>query len=226
MLLLPTPVRQPSCLDPFQTSGEAISALKLDESFSRLFKVVIRPSTFPDSSLDLLHSSDPDPKLKKLLSLFNERLHSMTEQVEERIRKFTEEQFLLLNEFRRAAETEFQGLARKIAPPQNKMPEEKKLISISVVGSNPLDTPPLTPDSGLTASPPTLRSASVRPVVSGLGEQKSAASMGRSHDDEEFTFTDLFGQDTAAELDPDDLSDENIDDDDDGELRVTKLKQE
>lgn len=163
---------------------EAINALKLDEHYSKIFRVVIRPSsasvfssissTSPprtkslDAPVDLQSS---DPQLKNLLSLLNERLRRETERTEETIRQLTADQFVALRVFRQAAEQEFSTLARKLKgqpataaaqPPRDiALPSvgDRKLISISVVGGSLLlETPPLTPDSGhdMTNSPPVL----------------------------------------------------------------------
>lgn len=178
----------------------------MDEHYSKIYKVIIRqPSSSIFSMLSTTSSSPPrtadaglaidllnnntNPRLKNLISLLNERLRKETEATEERIRQYTADQFVALRLFRQAAEVEFVHLAQKIQepaqPPNELFPEsaagDKKLISISIVGGNLLETPPLTPDSGtmtMNNSPPRLllASNSARSLAPIMNASSAAAS--------------------------------------------------
>lgn len=186
---------------------EAINTLKLDEHYSKIYKVIIRQpsssifsmltanassppkssashtnnSNSSDPAVDLINNSDP--RLKNLTALLNERMRKETEATEERIRQFTADQFVALRVFRTAAEAEFVHLAQKlrVQPPNELLSEgDKKLISISVVGGNLLETPPLTPDSGtmtMNNSPPRLlNSVSARSLAPMIGTSTAAGA--------------------------------------------------
>lgn len=151
------------------------------------------PPRTPDAGLaiDLLNNNS-NPRLKNLISLLNERLRKETEATEERIRQYTADQFVALRLFRQAAEVEFVHLAQKIQaepaaqPPNELFPEgDKKLISISIVGGNLLETPPLTPDSGtmtMNNSPPRLlltshSARSLAPIINASSATAASVSI-------------------------------------------------
>lgn len=174
--------------------------MKLDVHFSKTFKVVIRPSSSvqspPRSPTDLLNSTDP--RLKKLSAVLSERLRRETERTEDIIRQFTRDQFLNLSALRQEAESEFVKLAQTatVAPSSHDQEMSRydinKLMSVSVVGGNLLETPPLTPDSGLMSSPPELHSHN--PPRSSLVSSKSC-------EEDFFDMEDLFpGADEESPL--------------------------
>lgn len=210
--------------------------MKMDESYSKTFKIIIRqpqllPSVHVQNALD-----SPDPRLKSLSSLLNERLHKETERVEENIRRLTAQQFDALQDFRQEAEHEFAQLAQRVKacgtpaslPPNKLLLSEKKSISVSVVGGNLLETPPLTPDSGMTSSPPrlgagvrsnslTTTTAKVPPSgrLSAIGNQINSFESGPV-EEEEFFGVDVFFPGTVETGTP---ASEFEDDSDDGKYR-------
>lgn len=178
-----------------QTPVEAVNTMQMDEHYSKIFKVVIRP---PSSAIfSALLSSSPnmgkvpdllncgDPKCKNLLALLNERLRKETERTEENIRQYTADQFVSMRVFRQAAEMEYLLLAQRLRaePPTELLLNSainKKLGSVSVVGGGLLETPPLTPDSGhgMSDSPPRLshRTGARAPVSGVPAPEKRALS--------------------------------------------------
>lgn len=186
--------------------------MKLDVHFSKTFKVVIRPSPVqspPRSPTDLLNSTDP--RLKKLSAVLSERLRRETERTEDIIRQFTRDQFLNLSALRQEAESEFVKLAQAatVAPSQDQETSRYDWNNLmSVVGGNLLETPPLTPDSGLMSSPPELHSHN--PPRPSLVSSKSCGGQ----EEDFFDMEDLFpGADEESSLSDDPEKEEDDDDD-------------
>lgn len=258
-----------------QTTLEEINALKMDERYSKIYKVIVRqPSSLSTASLaattppkgdashadaaapmtvEWLNNNNSEPRLKNLTSLLNERLRRETEAMEERIRQFTEDQFMSLRLFRQAAEQECLYLAQKLKnsplqPPTELFPEggDKKLISISIVGGNLLETPPLTPDSGTMTtnnSPPRLlhSARSLAPLIAtnnsnnrfSLGVRKRSSDAGQLHqeaggpggpedEDDFFGADDFFPDQTGGQTLQLPMSD--CEDEDDGEWRSRRVR--
>lgn len=202
--------------------------MKADENYSKIYKIIIRkPSSSVFAMLSGTSMSPPkgsagsemmdqsmNPKLRNLTDLLQERLRKETEAMTERISQYTDDQFTALKMFRQAAEVEYNQLARKVmqeaanGQPPNQLAladgsgrhHDKKLMSISIVGGNLLETPPLTPDSGtmMSNSPPT-QPRTRNPLTGGGGSSGKLRDKLRKKSDELEDLDDdfLFGVDAS-----------------------------
>jgi hypothetical protein len=139
-----------------------IARLKTSDDFSKTFKIVVMNanSSFIDfhnrannNKADLLDS----PRTHELHAKVREAVQLETTATDVRIRRYTEQQFQLLKEFRTKAEFELHNLTRAV---QQQVPDARLVAGdsattdltggLKLVGS--LDTPPATPDAALPMS--------------------------------------------------------------------------
>ncbi|KAK7868590.1 hypothetical protein R5R35_009479 [Gryllus longicercus] len=145
---------------------EEISALKKNEKYSPVFRIVINHSELEEAALQaptkFAVSQLPAPVQTAITALqqqLAEIIQYETTRTEERVRQYSEQQYAALEEFRERAHNDHRLLARLLCEAQEKFGNSE------IVQPAPLDnleTPPSTPDNH---NVPTPLASSVRSVL-------------------------------------------------------------
>lgn len=147
------------------TNNEEINSLKSSKSFSTTFGILMidhqlttssdagSGGTMKDNShpqnVNFSNSKAKQNRIKNLTQHLNGRLQKEILETDERIRRYTEQQFALLKSFREKAEQEYQILVSLV----NQVPEQLKVIDAidNLATTTPQTSPtPTTPNSVAT----------------------------------------------------------------------------
>ncbi|KAJ6645220.1 hypothetical protein Bhyg_00424, partial [Pseudolycoriella hygida] len=128
------------------TNEEDTNILKASIKYSSLFGVLI-DQDMSSTKLDITNKDNDSIRIKNLTQNFRDAIQQEINETNDRITKFNEEQFRLLNIFREKAEQEYNALVRII----KNVPEQSTNSNVAeqLAGSKltNFDTPPPTPDS-------------------------------------------------------------------------------
>jgi hypothetical protein len=128
------------------TNEEDTNSLKTDVKYSKLFGVLI-DQDLSTTKIDITSKDNDSVKIKNLTQHFRDAIQEEINETNDRISKFNEEQFRLLNLYRDKAEQEYNALVRIIKT----VPEQTTNLNVAeqLAGSKltSFDTPPPTPDS-------------------------------------------------------------------------------
>lgn len=137
------------------TNQEEVSKLKASENFSATFRILMDPK--PRTRILKLNETNEVNKneafkperIKNLTECLHDAIKRETTAADDRIARYTEQQFTLLKMFREKAEQEYHEFASLI----NNVPESKATLDEGVFNFLPsgtkyqIDTPPATPES-------------------------------------------------------------------------------
>jgi hypothetical protein len=160
------------------SNPDDIARLKTSDDFSKTFKIVVMSanSSFVDfhnrTNNNMLEAFD-SPRTHELHAKVREAVQLETTATEARIRRYTEQQFQLLKEFRARGEFELHNLVRAVqqVPDSNVVTDGSAptdvMPGLKLMSGANLDTPPATPDAGLPMSignSPPIQSGNKTPI--------------------------------------------------------------
>ncbi|XP_025407368.1 uncharacterized protein LOC112681318 [Sipha flava] len=125
------------------TDPKQIQELKNSDCFSPTYEIFINWTDDTNQIYSPRSSALLPPKIKALQRQMSEKVEKETKLVEEKIRKFTENQYTALDEFRTKAQNDYHALARIISE-KDKLPkfENSPARTSSNINSSPTQTLP------------------------------------------------------------------------------------